>query len=508
MKIIVQAGGLGSRMKSLTHTKPKALIPVKNKPIIFHLFDVFPDSEFIIIGDYKYDVLDRYLTTFSKSARTILIRSEAKGNAAGVDKALQYVSNSDPVLLIWSDLILPEDIKERIDPQFDGCQIGVSNFRCSWCVENNKLVHVPSNKNGVVGFYYFNKKEWLESINSDGSFTTWLAMQKIPVKPLQIENCIDVGTIDAYNNIETAKYRCRPYNQLTIEDGSVRKDGITNEAKLLIQREAAWYVEAENLGFTHMPRLISTSPLILERIRGNNVFLCNLDRTDKRETLINIANCLKNLHSLKVSSSSPWDLYHEYFRKTIDRLRRINSAIPMSDSKYIRVNGQVCLNVLQDIDRFRKLVLDELMHARFALFHGDCQLTNTLLSEDGKIYFIDPRGYFGNSKNIGDVRYDWAKLYYAIVGRFDNYNIKKFTLDIGESEVNFQIEKSGWEEFEDLFFSLIPKEEGTRREIELIHAIIWLSLASHAWEDFDSMCTAFYNGCLLINNWCNTYDRK
>ena len=49
MKIIVQAGGLGTRMRALTTNKPKALIPVKNSPILFHLLGEFnrPEDEFI-----------------------------------------------------------------------------------------------------------------------------------------------------------------------------------------------------------------------------------------------------------------------------------------------------------------------------------------------------------------------------------------------------------------------------------------------------------------------------
>lgn len=57
--IIVQAGGRGSRMELLTRNKPKALVPVNNLPMIFHLFKKFPDRKFIIIGDYKFDVLER-----------------------------------------------------------------------------------------------------------------------------------------------------------------------------------------------------------------------------------------------------------------------------------------------------------------------------------------------------------------------------------------------------------------------------------------------------------------
>lgn len=35
--IIVQAGGKGTRMEYLTKNKPKALVPVDNLPMLFHL---------------------------------------------------------------------------------------------------------------------------------------------------------------------------------------------------------------------------------------------------------------------------------------------------------------------------------------------------------------------------------------------------------------------------------------------------------------------------------------
>ena len=63
--IIVQAGGKGSRMERLTRNKPKALVPINNLPMIFHLFKKFPDKKFVIIGDYKFDVLKRYLKSFA-----------------------------------------------------------------------------------------------------------------------------------------------------------------------------------------------------------------------------------------------------------------------------------------------------------------------------------------------------------------------------------------------------------------------------------------------------------
>ena len=66
MKIIIQAGGKGTRLEYLTYNRPKCMVPVHNRPMIFHLFNKYPLSEFVIIGDYKYDVLEKYLKTFAK----------------------------------------------------------------------------------------------------------------------------------------------------------------------------------------------------------------------------------------------------------------------------------------------------------------------------------------------------------------------------------------------------------------------------------------------------------
>ena len=108
MKVIVQAGGLGTRMQAMTASKPKALIDVRNKPILFHLFDTFPHADFIVVGDYRYDVLDRYLTTFAADRRCILVKACGKGNAAGLSEAISYVGDNEPFVVVWSDLILPK----------------------------------------------------------------------------------------------------------------------------------------------------------------------------------------------------------------------------------------------------------------------------------------------------------------------------------------------------------------------------------------------------------------
>ena len=111
---------------------------------------------------------------------------------------------------------------------------------------------------------------------------------------------------------------------------------------------------------------------------------------------------------------------------------------------------------------------------------------------------IDPRGYFGYKELYGDPLYDWAKLYYSIIGNYDQFNLKRFRLSIGqnaEEGVELQIESNHWEDMEADFFAMT----GTKpEEIRLLHAVIWLSLTTYAWQDYDSICGAFYNGLYYL----------
>ena len=116
-------------------------------------------------------------------------------------------------------------------------------------------------------------------------------------------------------------------------------------------------------------------------------------------------------------------------------------------------------------------------------------------TNDDEPIFIDPRGYFGYSELFGDPNYDWAKLYYSVVGNYDRFNLKDFRLDIMDNQVELNIKSNGWEQLEQDFFDMSRADVYT---IKLLHAIIWLSLTTYAWQDYDSICGAFYNGLYYL----------
>ena len=502
MKIIVQAGGIGSRMGNLTTNKPKALVSVEGAPILFHLFNKYPDSDFIIICDYKKEVMARYLETFAKNFRYMLLSTTDKGNVAGIKEAVSFVEENEPFMVIWSDIILDSDFQISNFPH--GCQVGLANISSRWSLKDGKLYNTFTEDFGVAGVWVFDSKSWFSDCPTNGSFTRWLQQKDIPLYPLLLKNSRDIGTLEWYNNaISKDEMRCRPYNKICVIDDKIQKTGINADADALIQNEARWYNYLSKFKFRHMPKIYNDSPLILEKLNAKNLFKASLTDQDKKEVLDNIISILKEMHSYEKMPANVVDIYTEYFVKTIRRLQAVSHIVPFSSCKHILINGIECINVLQSPEILEKYVKDNLLNIEhYGIIHGDPQLTNTMVDEHNNIFYIDPRGYFGKSKVFGDVRYDWAKLYFSIAENFDQFNVKNFKLHISD-KVEFQIESNNWEFLTPYFFEMI--KPWSEKEIELIQIVIWLSMAAVTWEDFDSMCVAFYNGNYLFTKWVQKY---
>lgn len=97
--IIVQAGGKGTRMGKLTRNKPKALVPVSNLPMLFHLFHKYPQKTYLVIGDYQCGVLRRYLAAFASVNYRVVDAGGRKGTCAGLQEALSYVPEGRAFML-------------------------------------------------------------------------------------------------------------------------------------------------------------------------------------------------------------------------------------------------------------------------------------------------------------------------------------------------------------------------------------------------------------------------
>ena len=63
MKVIILCGGLGTRLAEETKTKPKPMVLIGNKPIVWHIikyYNSFGFKDFILATGYKHKTLEEY----------------------------------------------------------------------------------------------------------------------------------------------------------------------------------------------------------------------------------------------------------------------------------------------------------------------------------------------------------------------------------------------------------------------------------------------------------------
>jgi len=491
--IIIQAGGKGTRLTYLTENKPKALVPVENLPLLFHLFKRYPDKKFIIIADHKKDVLREYLECFAQ-VKYLIVEAIGTGTCSGVRQAVKLLPDNTPFMLIWSDLILPEGFEL---PAGNEDYVGISQtFPCRWSFRSGVFEEKRSEEYGVAGLFIFRDKSLIADAPESGELVKWLGDKGLKFKPLGLAGTREFGTIEEYNKLGVQK--CRPFNKITVEKDIVIKQAIDEQGKKLASLEKKWYGFAIKNGIEAIPRIYqnqAASPLQMERINGKNIYeYGSLSKDEKTEILKNIIGALKNLHKTKKISPDLYSLKDAYYHKTINRLCKVRGLIPFANNGSVVVNGRECRNVFF-YKRELEQALDLLKCDVFSFIHGDCTFSNIMLKDNGKPVFIDPRGYFGSTELFGDSNYDWAKLYYSVVGNYDRFNLRDFRLTIAENFVELKIESNNWEGLEKEFFELSGADE---KSIKLLHAVIWLSLTTYAWHDYDSVCGAFYNGIYYL----------
>ncbi|HQB19829.1 MAG TPA: sugar phosphate nucleotidyltransferase, partial [Bacteroidales bacterium] len=67
MKVVILAGGYGTRLSEHTHLIPKPMVEIGGKPILWHIMKIYSHygfNEFIICCGYKQYVIKEYFSNY------------------------------------------------------------------------------------------------------------------------------------------------------------------------------------------------------------------------------------------------------------------------------------------------------------------------------------------------------------------------------------------------------------------------------------------------------------
>lgn len=117
MKVVILAGGFGTRLSEYTDTIPKPMVPIGGKPILEHIMRLYASyghKEFYIALGYKSEVIKDYFKNYKEDWKINLIETGSDTLTGGRLKRLEkYLLNED-FLLTYGDGLSSIDINKLI----------------------------------------------------------------------------------------------------------------------------------------------------------------------------------------------------------------------------------------------------------------------------------------------------------------------------------------------------------------------------------------------------------
>ena len=119
MKVIILAGGLGTRISEETETKPKPMVLLDDKPILWHLMNIYATQgfhEFIIATGYKGEVIYDWVSKDLKESWDVTPLDTGSETMTGgrIKKCMQLVPG-ERVLATYGDGLGNVNIKKLIE---------------------------------------------------------------------------------------------------------------------------------------------------------------------------------------------------------------------------------------------------------------------------------------------------------------------------------------------------------------------------------------------------------
>ncbi len=140
MKVLILAGGLGSRLSEETTLKPKPMVEIGGKPILWHIMKIYSSygfNEFVILCGYKGYMIKSYFANYYRHMadmtvdmtnnsieyhktnaepwKVTLIDTGLETMTGGRIKKVQGIVGNEPFLLTYGDGVADININELVN---------------------------------------------------------------------------------------------------------------------------------------------------------------------------------------------------------------------------------------------------------------------------------------------------------------------------------------------------------------------------------------------------------
>lgn len=543
INLVVVAGGKQTRFRDLS-IFPKVLLPSATScSILSELVDKTRNSEvplkrWIVINKQYSEQVKTYIRVNSLQAEIEVIESTNTNGSFNTLREVKGLLPSENVLFIWSDLSLDDFsgvLKRCNDCSDDGIlftragqyrynatghqQDGTSKRRLA----SIQCLSTPIGN--VPGLYFLKNLALLDSVDfkSDEVKDLVDAIDAIDGRSFEICDLCELSTelieyrdLDVYKRCIRGSFKAnhlqtRFFNSLVVNpsEKTMTKRAVDPDYAHLIKKEISWYTKYESLAgasekmaaprvhdFTEdsftMDYLVGYEPLHIVL----DLFESNLDITKIYKLYHNVLAAVDDVtgaSSLDVSFETfKRDLRKEVVTKVIDRCEKIKAFL----LNYKREDLEAVLE-----EAFARLVVFavdspdydiERGTLKYWFCHGDLNGSNILVNRDTlDVKFVDPRGYFGETKLYGWRPYEHAKLLYCLYG-YDDFNTKPQIYGEDWPKLRSSLEYS---RFRDERFA---RDGKSYKSYQMLVGVIYVALAGYISQDIMKANIAYDYGMRIL----------
>ena len=499
--VFLLAAGVGSRLKNLTDSVNKAMLPINNKAIISNIIEKFPkEYEIVVALGYKGDELEQYckLAHPLNNFKFITISDfdgEDSGPGQSALQCKEYLQR--PFYFIVADCIIDSKL-----PHLDGNWLGV--YPTSY-PEKYSTVKIDTQDN-ILDFVNKSDKGF------DNAFIGLASIWDYKTFWNQLQSNIKKGEIvSAFNNVGSyPNFKVKHLKWLdtgNLDDLNKTKEYFNDKPLSLykVTSEITYKLDNNFLKFNPSKKNISDKSKRAKELNG--LIPPNFQNTEnfisykwepgktlyEWDSLPLYNKFLDKLsYNIKMSKTKNGDevTFNDFY---VDKTKsRMDKFISRFGKKYFTqsftINGVKRPSFEKIMDKIDLTPLYD--NPLYSLFHGDLQFDNIVYNdEEDKFTYIDWRESFGGDTSGGDIYYDLAKMY---GGTLIPYNLAKLpnfvSLNEGVSFIDYSYSKSdNLTKFVNLYKNWIIKEGWDWKKIKLITALIFLNMSPLHDEKFGKM---------------------
>ena len=196
MKVVILAGGLGTRISEYTKTIPKPMIKIKNKPILRIIIDHYMNygfNDFYVALGYKGNVIRNYFNNNRiKNCKINLINTGENTMTGGRIKRLKQFLKDERFMLTYGDGVSNLNLKKLLNfhkknrklvtltavrPPARFGAIKIKGNQVNYFKEKSKL-----DEGWINGGFFVIEPEFLKYIKNDQTFLEKEPLEKVAKK--------------------------------------------------------------------------------------------------------------------------------------------------------------------------------------------------------------------------------------------------------------------------------------------------------------------------------------